>query len=465
MREDPRRLLPSMSVLLGLEVTQRLIRRHGRETVLRRLRDILQVERGAESSVPHAASPVAITEKLETALRSDDEARVRRVINATGVILHTNLGRARLSGTAIDAMVAMAGPCTVEYDPLSAKRSSRGRGASALLRDLVGAEDCLVVNNAAAALVLALVVVGRGRNVIVSRGELIEIGGSFRLPDMIRESGVGLTEVGTTNRTFTEDYVRAVRDNPDAAGILRVHPSNYRVIGFSHRPSTKELAVVARNEGLALIDDVGSGLLHSNLPIPDPIRSEPTIRDAVADGADLVIASGDKLLGGPQSGLLVGRGRLVEQCRRHPLARAFRMDKLRLAALEETLLLYQREAVAQLPTWSMILAESQELRSRAQLVVRAAIAAGLQADVVEVESVVGGGTTPGVTLPSVAVAIPDPSGSLATHLVNGSPPVIPRMRDEVCYIDLRSIGHGEEREIGDMIRAFANGQRPDGTPI
>lgn len=394
----------------------------------------------------HAAVDL-IAAQVHARLRDSERGRVQRVINATGVVLHTNLGRAPLSRDAVAAMVQAAGPCTVEYDLASRQRAPRGDHTSRLLRDLVGAQDALVVNNGAAALVLALATVAGGRRVAVSRGELVEIGGSFRLPAIIEAAGVGLTEVGTTNRTRTDDYLTAIRDNPDIAAILRVHTSNYRIEGFTHCPPPAELSAAARHHDMPYLHDVGSGVLHDDLPLPPAPAPEPSMATAIAHGADLVIASGDKLLGGPQAGLLVGSHELVQRCRRHPLARALRVDKLRLAALEATLQTYRRGRPSDLPTWSMLQTNVDELRARARPVYGDATTAGLSAQIVEVDAVIGGGSMPGTTLPSIAVAITDPDGTLAARLATNQPPILARTRDGQLLLDVRTVAPEQDHEI------------------
>lgn len=447
MPDDPRRQLPSVAAVLDQPPVAPLVDLYGREAVVTAIREVLDHIREGIAVAPDPPADDLLAAQVAARLRAGDRGRVRRAINATGVVLHTNLGRAPLSDDAIAAMVGAAGTCTVEYDPDTRQRASRGGHASGLLRDLVGAEDALVVNNGAAALVLALAAVAGGRRVAVSRGELVEIGGSFRLPSIIEAAGVGLAEVGTTNRTRIDDYHTAVRDVPDVAALLRVHTSNFRIEGFTHAPTPAELAAAAARHGLPWLHDVGSGVLHDDLPLPPAPAAEPSIAGALADGADLVIASGDKLLGGPQAGLLVGRRDLVERCRRHPLARALRVDKLRLAALEATLESYRRGRPGDLPTWSMLGASVDELRTRVHRLHEAAATAGLAAGVVDVDAVVGGGSMPGATLPSVALAIPDPEGALAARLARGDPPIIARLHDDHLILDVRSVAPEHDPEI------------------
>lgn len=462
MADDPRRRLPSVSSLLQRERVRAMVASHGHGSVVSAARSVLAELRDVGPARGHVP-PDEVAALVVERLRAGDDDRLRRVVNATGVVLHTNLGRAPLSEDAVAAVVDAAGPTTVEYDLRGARRASRGAHVGRLLRDLVAAEDALVVNNGAAGLVLALAVVASGRRVAVSRGELVEIGGSFRLPEIIEAAGVGLVEVGTTNRTRADDYRRALEDD-DVVAILRVHPSNFRIEGFSSRPAASELADVARQRGVPFLHDVGSGLLHDDLPAPGGAGGEPSMRAAVADGADLVVASGDKLLGGPQAGLLAGSADLVDRCRRHPLARALRVDKLRLAALGVTLEAYRRDASLDLPVWRMLAMRPDDLRPRADRLRDAAVAAGLEADVVDVEGAVGGGSLPGLALPSIAVAIPDPAEAVAAALAAGDPPVVGRHRDGRLLLDLRTVPVGADDELAAAVRRSARrppaGRRP-----
>ena len=347
MTADPRARLPSVTALLALDVVGELVAAHGRDTVVAALREQLDGARAAVSDGGPVPTEREVADAAGHALARADRRRTRDVVNATGVLLHTNLGRAPLGAAAIAAMIAAAGPSTVEYDLDRRQRSRRGAHAAELLRALVGADDALVVNNGAAALVLVLAAVAGGRRVAVSRGELVEIGGSFRLPAIVEAAGVGLVEVGTTNRTRAQDYADAVAADPDVVAFCRVHPSNFRVEGFTARPDGAELARTAHGAGVVLVHDVGSGVLDGDLPLPDG-ADEPTVAGALAEGADAVVASGDKLLGGPQAGLLVGTRAVVDACRSHPLARALRVDKVRLAALEATLDAYRRDRTEEL---------------------------------------------------------------------------------------------------------------------
>lgn len=439
MTADPRARVPSVSALLGLDPVRDLVVDHGHDAVVARLRDRLDRAREAAARTGHVPATDELVADAAAALAQATRARTRGVVNATGVVLHTNLGRAPLSADAIAAMVDAAGASTVEYDLDTRQRSRRGRHAGELLRTLVGADDALVVNNGAAALVLALAAVAGGHRVAVSRGELVEIGGSFRLPAIIEAAGVGLVEVGTTNRTRADDYAAALADDPEVVAVLRVHPSNFTIEGFTERPTAAELAAVARTGGATLVHDVGSGVLHDRLPLPPRAAEEPSIAGALADGADVVVASGDKLLGGPQAGLLAGTAATVGACRRHPLARALRVDKVRLAALEATLDAYRRDRVNEVPTWAALQVPLEQLARRADALVEAGAAAGVVATRVELDAVVGGGTLPGTTLRSVGVALEGAPDDLADRLGRADPPVVGRVHDGRLVLDLRTV--------------------------
>ena len=360
-------------------------------------------------------------------------AGLRRVLNATGVLVHTNLGRAPLPAAAVEAALAAAsGYSNLEYDLAEGARGSRQDHLAPLLRRLTGAEASLVVNNNAAAVLLALAALAEGREVLVSRGELIEIGDGFRIPDVLARSGARLREVGTTNRTRASDYEKAV--GPETALILRVHQSNFRVVGFSELPRVEELAAVARRAGLPLVDDLGSGALVE-------IEGEPTVAASLAAGADLVCFSGDKLLGGPQAGIVCGRADLVERLRRHPLQRALRADKLTLGALEGTLRLYldPERAAREIPVLRMLAEPSEVVRARAER-----LAAATGGAVEETVARVGGGALPLAELPSFACAVEE---GLAELLRAGEPPVVAVVRDGRCLLDCRTLTDAEADEV------------------
>ncbi|MGN6663058.1 MAG: L-seryl-tRNA(Sec) selenium transferase [Solirubrobacterales bacterium] len=360
---------------------------------------------------------------------------LRRVINATGVVLHTNLGRAPLAPAAVARVAEVAaGYSNLEYDLEGGRRGSRGAHVEGLLRELSGAEAALAVNNNAAAVMLALAALAGDGEVLVSRGELVEIGGSFRIPEILAHSGATRVEVGTTNRTRLADYAAAIGERTTA--ILRVHRSNFRIVGFTEQPGAGELVALARERGIAMVDDLGSGALGE-------VHGEPTLRAAVAAGADLVCCSGDKLLGGPQAGLLCGRDEAVERCRRHPLARAMRLDKLQLAALEATLRLHRDEGRAALPALAMIAAPEDELRRRAEAM---AEAIGDAAEVGRGSGAPGGGSLADVALEGPVCSI-DPSDrgadDLLTRLRENDPPVIARIVRGRVVLDPRTMGDEE----------------------
>jgi L-seryl-tRNA(Ser) seleniumtransferase len=375
-----------------------------------------------------------IRDELERRARSS----LRPVFNATGVILHTNLGRAPLARPALDAISrAAAGACNLEYDLAAGERGSRYVHCADLLRELTGAEDALVVNNGAAALVLALNTLAEGRESIVSRGELIEIGGSFRVPDIMAKSGSRLREVGTTNRTHPDDYRLAIGRQTGA--IVKVHRSNFEVRGFVAEATLRDLAPMAREAGVPLLMDLGSGLLLSLEA--HGLRGEPTVPEAVRAGATMVVMSGDKLLGGPQAGIMVGTRQAVDACRRNPLTRALRVDKLTLAALEATLALYRdpERALREIPVLAMVAATAESIRERAGFVAGLLKAAGIDCEVVATEAAVGGGAFPTARLDSAAVAIEGNAPDLERRLRSSAGAIIGRIVDDRLLLDLRSL--------------------------
>jgi L-seryl-tRNA(Ser) seleniumtransferase len=374
-----------------------------------------------------------------------ERRRIKRVINATGVVLHTNLGRAPLSIRAIEAAREAAGYATLEFDLDTGERASRAPVAATILAALIGAESALIVNNNAAALLLALAAVGRGREVIVSRGELIEIGGEFRLPEIMEASGAILREVGTTNRTHAKDYRKAIGDR--TALILKVHPSNFRVVGFTKEPAFEEVMAIAHEADVPVLYDVGSGLLEPDVRMPE----EPDASSAVAAGVDLVCFSGDKLFGGPQAGALAGRAPLIEACRRNPIARAVRADKMTLAAMESTALAHARGWTDELPAVAAIATDPDELRVRAGRVV-ALLPTGA-ASIEPGESVSGGGSLPGRALPTTLIAIAHPRpNELAAALRRADPPVIARIENGRVLLDLRTVALRDDEVVGQALR-------------
>jgi L-seryl-tRNA(Ser) seleniumtransferase len=390
----------------------------------------------AREQVRSGEAPGDLTELLRRELSALRAPRLRRVLNATGVIVHTNLGRAPLAEPALDHVVAAARSYSnLEYDVSAGARGSRQAHSADLLQRLTGAEAALVVNNNAAAVMLALAALAEGREVIVSRGELIEIGDGFRIPDVLVRSGARLREVGTTNRTRAADYERAV--GPETAVLLRVHQSNFRVVGFTEQPSVADLAQVARRHELVFVDDLGSGALSD-------VGDEPTPRASLAAGADLVCFSGDKLLGGPQAGIVVGRAELVEQLRRHPLHRALRADKLTIAALEGTLRL-ALDSPEEIPVTRMLREPVETVRARAER-----LAQLVDGEVEQTVARAGGGALPLTELPSFACAVEE---SLAEVLRAGEPPVIGIVRDGRLLLDCRTLTDGEIDEVAEAVRA------------
>jgi L-seryl-tRNA(Ser) seleniumtransferase len=363
---------------------------------------------------------------------------LRRVVNATGVLVHTNLGRAPLAEEAIARVVEVAGGYSnLEYDLARGERGSRQNHLAELLARLTGAEAALVVNHNAAAVLLALAALAEGREVVVSRGELIEIGDGFRIPDVLARSGARLVEVGTTNRTRASDYARAV--GPDTAVLLRVHQSNFRVVGFSEQPRLSELAAVARQHEILLVDDLGSGALA-------PIGDEPSPAESLRAGADLVSFSGDKLLGGPQAGVVVGRADLVERLRRHPLQRALRADKLTLAALEGTLsLALDSSSREEVPILRMLHEPIERVRARAER-----LAELVGGEVEETVARVGGGALPLAEIPSAACAVEE---GLVEPLRLGETPVIAVVRDGRTLLDCRTLTDAEVEEVAVAVLA------------
>ena len=364
---------------------------------------------------------------------------LRRVLNATGVLVHTNLGRAPLADAALERVREVGrGYSNLEYDLSAGARGSRQDHVAGLLRRLTGAEAALVVNNNAAAVLLALAALAEGREVIVSRGELIEIGDGFRIPDVLARSGARLVEVGTTNRTRATDYESAV--GPETAVLLRVHQSNFRVVGFAVRPRLEEVVAVGRRHALPVVDDAGSGAVV-------PLGDEPSVRESVAAGADLVCFSGDKLLGGPQAGVVVGRPDLIERLRRHPLQRAVRADKLTLAALEGTLGLYLEpgRAVREIPVLRRLVEPAEAVRARA-----ARLASLVGGRVEETVARVGGGALPLAELASYACAVEE---ALAAPLRAAEPSVVGVVRDGALLLDCRTLSDGEVDEVAAVVRA------------
>ena len=448
MAADARRRVPSVDALLRSGPGQRAVSTFGRPVLKRCLTDVVAEvrARAAEGEEPPFADEILAAAVARAARIAGG---LTPVINATGVLLHTGLGRAPLAATAVRAVTEAAKDyADLEVDRDSGGRGSRGARLERLLVALTGAEAAFVVNNCAAALVLALAALAKGKPVLVSRGELIEIGGEFRIPDIMAASGARLVEVGTTNRTRTADYAKAFEDR--TAAILKVHPSNYRVVGFTAEAAPADLATLARKRGVPFLYDVGSGLLDAERGFPG---EEPTVTGALAAGADLVTFSGDKLLGGPQAGCIVGRADLLDRLRRHALARAFRVDKLQVAALGATLALYARGEHGEIPVHRMIHESPDLLGKRAHRLAEAigGDLEGASAHVVRTESVVGGGSLPGLGLAGwgVRVRVPDPP-AFAHRLRVGQPPVFCRIAEDHVLLDVRTL---TDEEVPRVARA------------
>jgi L-seryl-tRNA(Ser) seleniumtransferase len=436
--EDCRRRLPSVDRLLAAEPLRSAGEKHGRGLVLDAARAVLADARARLTAGAPAPSIAELAADAVSRLQDTLHGTLVPVINATGVIIHTNLGRAPLSSAARRAMEAVAaGYSNLEYDLDAGERGSRYVHAEQLLCRLTGAEAALVVNNNAGAVFLALSALARDREVVISRGQLVEIGGGFRIPDVLRQSGARLVEVGTTNRTHLRDYAEAI--SPETALLLRVHSSNFKQIGFTAEVSLADMVALAREVDLPVVDDLGSGTLLDTSRYG--LAPEPMVQESVAAGAGLVTFSGDKLLGGPQAGLIVGRTELVEKLRHHPLTRALRVDKSTLAALQATLLHYVRgEAKREVPVWHMIATPLDELAARAGDLAARLRGAGVPAAVIPSTSTVGGGSLPGETLPTRAVAVATPApDALAVALRHGDHPVIGRIADDQLLLDLRTV--------------------------
>ncbi len=419
------------------------------------IRVVLQ---SARAEIAAGEAPPALPDLIERTdglLRKWVTPSLRPVVNASGVILHTNLGRAPLSRAALEAVQRVSsGYCTLEYDLEAGERGSRYDHARRLLCRLTGAEAALAVNNNAAAVLLALAALAHGRQVVVSRGQAVEIGGGFRIPEVLAQSGATLVEVGTTNRTYRRDYIRAI--TADTAALLNVHRSNFALVGFVHDVPLSELVEVGREHGTLVLDDLGSGSLLDTAAFG--LAHEPMVQESVQAGADLVCFSGDKLLGGPQAGLIVGRAAVIEQLEHHPLARAVRLDKMALAALEATLLHYVREeTLDQVPVWAMISQPLPEVARRARRWQRWLAARGLRSTVVESQTAVGGGSLPGQSLPTWALELPGrPSADeAAARLRLGDLSVVARIEEDRLLFDPRTVLPEQEGVLLNSILAMA----------
>jgi L-seryl-tRNA(Ser) seleniumtransferase len=453
--QDQLRQLPSVDRLLQEEVIAGLVARWGHALTVEAARETVDSARQAIRDGRICPPTETLVLELGERLMARLEPTLRPAINATGVIVHTNLGRAPLSAEARAAMDAVSlGYSNLEYELEAGRRGSRYIHAEEILCRLTGAEAALVVNNNAAALLLILMALARGREVIISRGQLVEIGGGFRIPDVMRQSGATLVEVGTTNRTYIRDYEASITET--TAALMRVHRSNFRLVGFIHEPSLPEMATLAAERDLLLFDDLGSGTLVDTTPYG--LAHEPTIQESVAAGATLVTCSGDKLLGGPQAGLILGQAELIAQLKLFPLTRALRVDKTTLAGLQATLRHYLLgEAIEKVPVWQMISQDEDALAQRANAWVRELRGLGVEAESIPGRSTVGGGSLPGETLPThlVALAADSPDG-VAASLRAGEPPVIARIEEGRLVLDPRTVLPEQETDLWSAVaRSFS----------
>lgn len=458
------RNLPSIDQLLRRDALQPLIAAAGREVVRDRLREVLEEFRhdlsGSNGKSDWLGDAAKLAEEIERRLAARfarrQQSQTQRVINATGVVLHTNLGRAPLSESAIQAINEVARDYSnLEYDLALGARGKRGTGLTAMLCELLGCESAALVNNCAAAVLITLNTLAEGGEVIVSRGELIEIGGSFRIPDVIAKSGARIREVGTTNRTRLSDYEKAINEHTKV--ILRAHPSNYRVIGFTEKPSLEELAQLARERGLPLFEDLGSGCLVDLNPLG--IHDEPTVAQALRAGASVVAFSGDKLLGGPQAGIILGESEIIQRIKSNPLMRALRVDKLTFAAMEATVASYLAgRALEDIPVQAALHATKAAVTERAQAFVRHAQGLNhLTLELIDGHSVIGGGSAPEMQLPTTLIGLTSSQLSpdeLEEKLRLNQPPIIARIQDDCLVLDLRTVSQKSEAEILSALTAI-----------
>lgn len=460
--KDPTlRALPSVDQLLRTEAVAELQSSVGLPRLTAIVREVIEEIRGQIQSgaLPGRSKDLLVGEavqRIQSLFRLDARSGLGRVINATGVILHTNLGRAPLSAAARKAIAEAAGYCTLEYDPATGSRGKRGAHAEELLTQLTGAEAALIVNNCAAAALLILTVLASEGETLVSRGELVEIGGDFRVPDVMSNSGTRMVEVGSTNRTRLQDYESALNENTRL--VMRVHPSNYRIVGFTAAPELSALAALAHEAGLPLYQDAGSGVLNDLSAFG--LRDEPIISESIAAGADVVSFSGDKLLGATQAGLIVGRQSIIDRLRKHSLYRALRVDKLCLAALEATLEAHRRGAIEEIPALRMLSFDPNELEKKAREFYGKLVKNTTETVTVTVvpgESAIGGGSGPTVHPPTTLIALKHEqltADELEQKLRLSSPPVIARIADGLVLLDLRTVDPNEEAELFEAVVAL-----------
>jgi len=450
-RQKELRKLPSVDRLLKQAHIQSLLQEYGRELTLAAIHDVLADARQAILGGEACPKPTELSARLATRMSSLLRPSLYSVINATGVIIHTNLGRAPLSLAAQEAMLETSAYSNLEYDMAAGQRGSRYIHAEELLCRLTGAEAGLVVNNDAGAVLLILTALAKGREVIISRGQLVEIGGGFRIPEVMAQSGARLVEVGTTNRTYLRDYEAAITE--DTAMLLHVHTSNFRLVGFVHQTPVADMVTLARERNLLAVDDLGSGALLDTAQFG--LSHEPTVQESLAAGVDLACFSGDKLLGGPQAGVILGKSAWIDVLKHHPLTRALRVSKAVIAGLQATLLHYLKgEVLDQIPVWQMIAMDVEQIESRTTALVTWLRKAGIEAEVVDGWSKVGGGSLPEETLPTrlVAIAVAAPH-ELAQRLRLGSPPVIGRIERDAFLLDLRTVQPTEEAALRQALKA------------
>ena len=444
------RSLPSIDAVLQQEQVQQLVAAYSHEAVVTVIRSHLAGIRNSLSDRDPVPDLARIVESVCLEASRQWTTGPRRVINATGVVLHTNLGRAPLSKSALQAMNdAASGYSDLEFELRRGQRGSRQAHVSSLITQVSGAEAALVVNNNASAVMLGLAALARGKEVIVSRGEAVEIGGGFRIPGVLAQSGARLVEVGATNRTYLSDYESAIGEETGA--ILKVHASNFRVTGFTHSVEIADLVALGRERNLPVLHDLGSGCLLDVSRFG--LAYEPTVQDSISAGCGLSFFSGDKLLGGPQAGIIAGSKDLVQKLSAHPLARAVRIDKLSLAALAATLLHYlKEEAVTEIPVWRMIAASESQLKERA-LALQSAIGPG--ASIAPGRSAIGGGSLPGETLPTWLVALDGNPDAMADALRQADSPVVARIEDDKLVLDPRTVMADEEDAVVEAVRLAA----------
>jgi L-seryl-tRNA(Ser) seleniumtransferase len=458
------RKLPKIDALLSSDEAAALIAAHGRDLVAHTLRNVVdslreELKKSSNGADESALSTAAVLSRTRASLETNARPGLRRVLNATGIILHTGLGRAVLPKAALEALLAEnSGYNLLEVSRETGDRAHRERHVSRLLEQVAGAPAATVVNNNAAATMIALAALAAGREVVVSRGQLVEIGGAFRMPDVMSQSGCRMVEVGTTNRTRIGDYEAAITER--TAMLMRVHRSNFAIVGFTEEPSLEEMVALAKKKNLLVMDDVGSGTLVDVARYG--IAAEPLIRDSLRAGADVACISGDKLLGGPQAGILVGTADAIAKVRRHPLFRAVRPDKLQLVALEATLRLYLNPDTVEenVPTLRMMKANVYEMEKRAKAIVKRLKDGGLDAEVWPEESQIGGGSTPGQNLPTRVVALTPPGSpdEFAKTLRLGDPPVFARVKKDRVLFDPRTLQPGEDEELAKVLRMVAQGK-------